>query len=261
VTGIDRVVGAIRALLEKEGIADNTIIIFSSDHGKMHGEFGLGGKALNYEACLRVPMIVYDPRLPDTLAGRRSMALVESVDVAPTLLDYAGIDRRASMQGLSLRPLIEGDRTTIRDASFAENLWSTVFGNPRIESVRTSEWKYIRYFENDRGRFADLPWETRYEVTPDQLKDYASWLTASIRGEQPVHEELFHLASDPGETTNLADRPAQAEILAEMRSRCQELVTMAKGDVDAPPATLVVPGIKDKATRKIPDRISLPTND
>lgn len=261
VTGIDRVVGAIRAILEKEGIAENTIIIFSSDHGKMHGEFGLGGKALNYEACLRVPMIVYDPRLPESVRGRRSTALVESVDIAPTLLDYAAVERPATMQGLSLRPLIEGSSEKLRDYSFAENLWSTIFGNPRIESVKSAEWKYIRYFENDRARFADLPWEDRYKVSPNQLAEYESWLTASIQGEQPVYEELFHLASDPGETTNLADRSVYAEVLDEMRSRCQELVTMAKGDADTPPASIVVAGIKDSATKKEPEKISIPTND
>ena len=141
ITGIDQFVGALRATLKRLGVADNTVIVFTSDHGIMRGEFGLGGKALNYEPCLKVPLIILDPRVPAVQRGRRSMALTESVDIAPTLLDYAGINAPDTMQGLSLRPLIDGRAAHLRDASFAENLWSTYFGNPRIESVRTQEWK------------------------------------------------------------------------------------------------------------------------
>ncbi|MEJ6604308.1 MAG: sulfatase-like hydrolase/transferase, partial [Opitutaceae bacterium] len=238
ITGIDQFVGAIRDTLVKLGVAENTIIIFTSDHGIMHGEFGLGGKALNYETCLKVPLIIYDPRVPATERGRRSVALTESVDIAPTLLDYAGADAPATMQGLSLRPLVDGRATDLRDSSFAENLWSTYFGNPRIESVRTKAWKYIRYFKNDRTQFASVTKKTQYTVTPTQADHYAQWLTASIKGEQPVYEELFHLASDPKETTNLAGRPAYTAKLAELRAECQRLVTMAKGDVNAAPATV-----------------------
>ncbi|MBT5901514.1 MAG: sulfatase-like hydrolase/transferase [Opitutaceae bacterium] len=250
ITGIDQFVGAIRDTLVKLGVADNTIIVFTSDHGIMHGEFGLGGKALNYETCLKVPLIIYDPRDPAAARGRRSMALTESVDIAPTLLDYAGVNAPDTMQGLSLRPLVDGRADDLRTSSFAENLWSTYFGNPRIESVRTKEWKYIRYFKNDRTQFANVTKETQYVVTASQADHYAKWLTASIKGEQPVYEELFHLASDPKETTNLASRPAYAAKLAELRSECQRLVIFAKGDINTPPATVLVPGIKEGTTKK-----------
>lgn len=240
ITGIDHVVGAVRAALARIGAAKNTIIVFSSDHGIMHGEFGLGGKALNYEECLRIPMIVMDPRLPLNHHGRRSMALAESIDIAPTLLDYAGIVVPSAMQGLSLRPLVEGTQEKLRDSSFAENLWSTFFGNPRIESVRTSEWKYIRYFRNDRTLYAGMTEKNAYAARPEFTAAYAGWLTASIKGEQPVYEELYHLASDPHEITNLAASPLYADVLMRLRRECQRLVTAAKGDVNAPPATLAV---------------------
>lgn len=249
ITGVDRFVGALRATLASEGLAENTIIVFTSDHGIMNGEWGLGGKALNYEACLRVPLIIYDPRQPEDRRGRRSMALAESVDIAPTLLDYAGIDIPDTMQGRSLRPVVEGLVEDIREASFAENLWSTYFGNPPIESVRTHEWKYIRYFKNDRSLFANVDPKNPYPVLPEQVEAYARWLTASIRGEQPVYEELFHLPSDPQENVNLAGRPAYQAVLERMRAECQRLVTLAKGDLDTPPATIVVPGIREGTTR------------
>ncbi|MDI1335846.1 MAG: sulfatase-like hydrolase/transferase [Lacunisphaera sp.] len=250
ITGIDRVVGAVRDALAHIGAAENTIIVFASDHGIMHGEFGLGGKALNYEVCLRVPLIVFDPRLPAAQRGRRTMALVESVDVAPTLLDYAGVTPPSAMQGLSLRPLMEGQAEKLRDSSFAENLWSNYFGNPRIESVRTREWKYIRYFKNDRTLYANVEKKTATGVTPEQVAAYAGWLTSSIRGEQPVYEELFHLTSDPQETANLVGRPLYADVLIRMRAECQRLVTAAKGDPDTPAATIIVPSIREGTRKK-----------
>ncbi|MEQ8211359.1 MAG: sulfatase-like hydrolase/transferase [Lacipirellulaceae bacterium] len=250
ITGIDRMIGRIRESLQQEGLAEDTVIVFSSDHGIMAGEFGLGGKALNYEPCLRVPMIVMDPRVDESKQGLRTTALVESVDIAPTLLDLAGVDIPDGMQGKSLRGLVEGAVEKVRDSSFAENLWSTYFGNPRIESVRTAQWKYIRYFKNDRAQFSSVTKKTLYQVTPSQIESYADWLTSSIRGEQPVYEELFHLASDPSESNNLASRVTYAEVLEEMRSECQRLVTFAKGDVDAPPASIVVEGIREGRSKK-----------
>lgn len=244
ITGIDRMIGEIRDLLQQQGIAEKTVIVFASDHGIMNGEFGLGGKALNYETCLRVPMIVMDPRVPETARGQRSLALAQSIDIGPTLLDLAGAPKPASMQGKSLKPIVDGQTDNLRRYSFAENLWSTYFGNPRIESVRDQKWKYIRYFANDRERFSDVTKKNQYTVSERQADDYAESLTASIRGEQPVYEELFFLASDPGETTNLANRPAYAKELTRLREACQQLVTEAKGDVNEPPAVNRLPDLR-----------------
>lgn len=239
VTGIDGVVGAVRERLAQLGLDRNTVIVFASDHGIMAGEFGLGGKALNYEPCVRIPMIVMDPRLAASRRGQRQPQLVQSIDVAPTLLDIAGIAPPGGMQGRSMTPLLRGVRTPWREYAFAENLWSTVFGNPRIESVRSADWKYIRYFATERSLFG-AGGESResYGVTPEQARAYRNWLTASVRGLKPDYEELFHLAADPNETTNLAGQPKHAEMLAGLRNQCDRLAREAKGDLDAPPLTL-----------------------
>lgn len=239
ITGVDRMVGALRAELTKLGLADNTIIVFSSDHGITHGEFGLGGKALNYDTCLRVPLIIMDPRVPAAARGRRSPALAQSVDIAPTLLDFAGLRIPAAMQGESLRAAVEGRAFTGRTHAFAENLWSTYSGNPRCESARTAEWKYIRYFATDRGLFGAVAGEAEGGAVSESTADaYHRWLTASIRGEKPVYEELFHLTTDPDEAVNLAMDPRHAATLADLRAQCQRLVTAAKGSVDQAPATV-----------------------
>jgi arylsulfatase A-like enzyme len=239
ITGIDRFVGAVRHRLREIGAADNTIIFFASDHGITHGEFGLGGKALNYDTCLRVPMLVLDPRVAGKAKGQRSAALVQSVDFAPTMLDYAGIQIPATMQGKSFRAAVDGREFTGRRYAFAENLWSTFFGNPRIESARSAEWKYIRYFATDRTLFGASGGEAEGGAISDPIAAaYEKWRSASIRGEKPIYEELYRLSEDPHETKNLARDPAHATTLAELRQACQRLVTEAKGDVNARPATV-----------------------
>ena len=247
ITGIDRLVGAVRTQLAKIGCADNTVIFFASDHGITHGEFGLGGKALNYDVCLRVPMVVMDPRTPAAARGRRSPALIQSIDFAPTMLDLAGVPVPATMQGQSFRAALEGRPFAGRSHAFAENLWSTYFGNPRCESVRTAEWKYIRYFANDRTLFAGGAGDGGEggNVSDPIAAAYNSWLTASVRGEKPVYEELFHLSVDPDEITNLAGDAKFASVLQELRARCQSLVTQARGNVDEPPSTVRVRGMRD----------------
>lgn len=241
VTGIDRLVGSLRARLDELGLAENTVIVLASDHGIMAGEFGLGGKALNYEVCLRIPLIVHDPRVPESARGQRRDELVLGLDVPSTLLGLAGVPAPDTFQGRDLSPLVRGespasdDSDTWRDAVFAENLWSTYFGNPRIESVRTAaDWKYLRYFANDHTVFEGQDSRARYGVTAKTAALYAHWLDASIEGEKPVHEELFHLAADPHEAHNLADDPDQGERLDTMRALADRLVREARGGEGRP---------------------------
>lgn len=251
ISGIDRLVGAVRAQLARLGCADRTIIVFASDHGITHGEFGLGGKALNYDTCLRVPVIAYDPRTADRLKLHRSPALVQSIDLAPTLLDWAGVPPPATMQGESFRAALEGRAFSGRPQAFSENLWCTRSGNPRGESVRTRDWKYIRYFANDRSLFSSSTGEGEGGPVSDELAaTYARWLTASIRGERPVYEELYDLRSDPDEAVNLATDLRHAGVLAEMRAHCQRLVAAAKGDPGTPPSTLRVRGAREARGQK-----------
>ena len=231
VTGIDKHVGNLRRKLKALGLSENTIIIYASDHGIMQGEFGLGGKALNYEKCLRVPMIAYDPRATVSSSKKRRKELVQSIDIAPTLLDIAGVPVPHTMQGDSMLPLVQGKQARWRRYAFAENLWSTRFGNPRVESVRSQRWKYIRYFENDQSIYErDLSdWVEMYKVTNPEAQRYKQWLDASIKGEAPVYEELYDLQNDPDETVNLADNSKYRKMLNRMRKACQDQLTRARG--------------------------------
>lgn len=245
ITGIDQMIGQLRQKLEELGIADNTVILFSSDHGIMEGEFGLGGKALNYEACLKVPMIVFDPRINDDLRTSESDALLESVDFAPSILDFAGIKKPDTMQGESFVSLLQWQANPSkpwRQISYAENLWTNYFGNPIIETVRTKRWKYNRYYANNRETFSNVTKKNLYDVQPNHAEAYRVNLTASIKGKQPDFIELFDLKNDPDETTNLASSAQHKETLAILDSECDRLVFAAKDGVNSEPLTVTLEG-------------------
>jgi arylsulfatase A-like enzyme len=184
VTGLDREVGRLLDKLDQTGLASNTIVIFTSDNGFFLGERGLSDKFLMYEESIRVPLIIYDPRQPARRQGRQVSSMALNIDLAPTMLDYAGIAAPAAVQGASLRPLIGGKNTPWRDEWFYEHHFNFGGKIPESEGVRTSRWKYIRY-----------------------------------PAVSPVVEELYDLRSDPFEQNNLASLPAQAKRLATLRGR------------------------------------------
>lgn len=192
IAGVDDGVGRLLDALERRGLLSRTVILFSSDNGLLFGEHGLSGKWLPYEESMRIPLIVYDPRLPEERTGAVLQQLVLNIDVAPTILDLAGTETPRSMQGASLRPLLLGRGTPWRDEWFYEYRHA----NPRIpasEAVRTERWKLVRYL---------LP-------------------------ESP-YEQLFDLREDPFELENLASGSEQTRKLTEMRARLERLAAAAR---------------------------------
>ena len=232
ITGMDRMLGHLREELEKLGLADNTIIVFSTDHGIHHGEHGLGGKCFLYEEDTRIPLVVLDPRLPAESRGQTRDEFVVVPDLAPTVMDLCGLDAPATMQGTSLRPLLEGESPEWRQDFFTEQLMD-IQNYPRSESVRSADWKYIRYFRRTED---PAQADKRFRGT---LDNYIECLTSSLHGEEPAYEELFNLKDDPMETQNLAPDSACGTRLDTMRQRLLTLARKARGD-DSPPLTLPV---------------------
>lgn len=184
IAGIDLEIAKIRAALEAKGIADNTVIMLMGDNGYFIGERQLAGKWLMYDNCLRVPMIIYDPRVKNH-QNNAEMAL--NIDIPATILDLAGVAKPASWQGKSLLPIVEGKTKSLnRDTILVEHLWD-FDPIPPSEAVRTNEWKYMRYI-NDK----------------------------SI-------EELYNIANDPMEINNLALQRDQQNRLMEFREKCNQL--------------------------------------
>jgi len=192
ISEIDSEIGALRLLLEEKGIAGNTIIIFMGDNGYYLGERQLAGKWLMHENSLRVPLIVYDPRVKK---HREISDMVLNIDIAATILDIGGADRQHAYQGTSLLPYLENRKPElIRKEILVEHLWELA-EIPSSEGIRTEKWKYFRY------RFID------------------------------AHEELYDLIKDPMETVNLANDPEYSKTLHKLRSKCNseiEKYTRAK---------------------------------
>jgi arylsulfatase A-like enzyme len=236
ITGVDRMLGKLRKKLKKLKLHKNTIIIFTSDHGLFMGEHGLGGKALCYEKTTHVPMILFNP---NQKKGKCSDALVQTIDIAPTILSLAGVHKPSTMQGKDISPFIKGKQPKVRDYLFTENLWSTTFGNPRCEAVQTKEWKYIRYYENDNFSALEKVKLAKeygisqrvmlYEVHPSQFAIYRSFVEGPIQGEAPVYEELYHLKKDPNETHNVIDKKENSSILNELRVAWKTEIKKARG--------------------------------
>ena len=140
---VDESTGAILAALEQHGILDNTVVIFTSDHGYFYGEHSLGAeRRLGYEESIRIPLLVRYPRR--FRAGSRPANFVLSIDAAATALELAQVAPPRPFHG---RPLTSKPH---RDAVLVEYFSDTVF--PQIRrmgyyAVRTARWKYIHYRE------------------------------------------------------------------------------------------------------------------
>lgn len=194
ISGVDAGIGRILEALEAEGLADNTVIILMGDNGYFLGERGYAGKWLPYDLSIRVPLIVFDPRQPARLQGSIPEQPVLNIDIAPTLLDLAGVAIPTEMQGRSLVRILNGTPPADwRSDFFVEHL----FDHPQIpkhEGVRGERYKYARYFE-----------------------------------QTPVYEELYDLWEDPMETVNLATNTAYTALLTELRARTDTLQTAYGG--------------------------------
>ena len=238
-TGIDGLIGDLRQKLKDMKLDENTVIIFSSDHGLFSGQQGLGGKALCYEVVTHVPLIVYNPLLPENKRSGKSGELVQSVDLAPTMLNLAGIKAPESYQGFNIIGLLSGKKKKLRDFVFTENLWSTHFGNPRIEAVQDKEWKYIRYYKNENVSALDKITAAKqsgkpidkslYAVDDNDALIYRNYVEAPFLGEKPVYEELYNLKSDPDEMINYASNQKYLKSLIKMRKVCDKMVKVARG--------------------------------
>ena len=201
VHGIDIAVGELRESLDRRGLTDSTIIVFSSDHGLLMGEYAMGGKSLLYDLVTRVPLIVYDPRAPVRERGSTIDELVLSIDVPATIVSYGGLEVPTSMQGSDLRPLMADPTSAWRDEIFLESLFLLRTG-PFIEAVRTKEWKYVRFFKSDSSEYGE-----------DDV---------DFRRREPDFEQLFDLFNDPGEERNLISDEAHEARVEDFRDRCRE---------------------------------------
>ena len=187
---VDESLGAIMRAIDAQGELDNTIIVFTSDHGYWYGEHGLDEeRRLAYEEGLRIPLFIRYPAR--VAAGLRPGQMALSIDMAPTLLELAGETPPGNLHGRSLVPILDGGNPEWRSSFLVEYYSDTVF--ERIfemgyKAVRTDRYKYIRY-EDLEGM-----------------------------------DELYDLDADPYELRNVIGDPRYASVLAEMQGELNRLL-------------------------------------
>ncbi|MCD6585084.1 MAG: sulfatase-like hydrolase/transferase, partial [Desulfobacteraceae bacterium] len=188
ISGVDNVIGRIRKELDRLRLSDNTVIIYMGDNGYYMGDRGFAGKWSHYEQSLRVPLIIYDPRLPQKRRGVVKGEMTLNIDVPATMLELAGVEIPPHYQGCSFFPLLQGKSVPgWRHDFFCEHLMNHR-DIPKWEGVRGERYVYAKYFE-----------------------------------QKPVFEFLHDLETDPDQLVNLVSNPEQKGILARMRKRCDEL--------------------------------------
>jgi len=187
---IEEGVGNILKALKETGQLDNTILVLAGDNGYFYGEHGLSvERRLAYEESIRMPLLVRYHKLIKPGTARNEFAL--NIDLAPTLLELAGVAAPGTMQGRSLVPLLSGKRTAWRNSFLIEYYSDRVF--PRMaqmgyKAVRNGRWKYIHYLE--------------------------------LEG----MDELYDLKTDPYEMKNLIHQPGAEKALAEMKQEMERLL-------------------------------------
>ncbi len=190
VYGIDRAVGMIMKALEENGVAENTVVIYTSDNGFLCGAHGYGSKVLPYEESVRVPMIIHDPRHASAGRKLRSPALTGNIDIAPTILAFAGLRSPADVQGQSLLPLLDNPGGEIHQQLSLMNCWGPMAA--QSFAVVTTKWKYVYWYYGG--------------------------------GEMIPTEELFNMQKDKLELSNAAKDSAQGLALKNMRRRYDRAV-------------------------------------
>ncbi|MDP5080896.1 MAG: sulfatase, partial [Opitutales bacterium] len=182
---VDVALGMIREELEAQGVADNTVVIYTSDNGFLCGAHGYGSKVLPLEESARAPLMIYDPRSPSAGKKERSPVLTGNIDFAPTILELAGLPIPGNVDGVSLVPLLKDPAQDLRE----QLAFINVFGPDATKSltVVTKDVKYTYW------------WYGNDEMEPT--------------------EELFHIGKDPLEMTNLATNPEAASLLNVMRKK------------------------------------------
>ena len=212
ITLVDRMVGKITSALERAGVADNTVVVFTSEHGDMMGDHGMLEKRSFYEEASRVPLLMRVPWL--SRESTRVSGSVGHIDLVPTLLDLSGHDVPSNLQGNSLRPVMEGS------SDLSDN---DVF----IQWNGTSREIVDRFLGSaEINRMLALPW--RSVVTPDR------WKLNLCAGDRC---ELYDLNSDPYERNNLFDDPAQRDRIRDMAARIR-IWQGETGDTAPLPATI-----------------------
>lgn len=236
VARLDAAVGQILAALDRAGLAERTLVLYTTDHGIAFP----GAKATLFEPGIEIALIA---RGPGGFGGGQVIeAMVTIMDLFPTLLGLAGVLPPADIDGRDLGPLVRGEVTCLRQRVFLELTYHAAYDPMR--GVRTPRYKYIRSFE-------PRPWWFPPNIDggprmQGYTKDWFRQHRPEVFERPRPPELLFDLTADPLEQHNLADDPAMAGVLATLRQEVAEWMArtddpLSRGPVPPPPGARVTP--------------------
>ncbi len=204
---VDESIGTVLDYLKANGLENNTMVIYMGDNGFSWGEHGLIDKRHFYEESVKVPFLVYAPWL--FKGGQKIDRMVQNIDVAPTVLEMAGLTKPSYMPGKSFVQLLKGDTTQWRNKIFYEYYWEYDFPmTPSVYGVRTDKYKYIRYMgiwdqnelydiENDPNEIHNLIEDPKYANLVKQMAgDLFDWLESSKGMQMPIKRTIKHPFGD-----------------------------------------------------------------
>lgn len=194
VKSVDDNIGRVLDFLRESGLDKNTIVIYTSDEGFYLGEHGLYDKRFMYEESFRTPLIIHAPQTKKK--GIQNADLVMNLDFAPTILDFAGIKVPEDMQGVSMKPLIMGEKDQNWRKEIYYHYYEKSFGMSRHYGIRTDQYKLIHFYD---------PLDT--------------W-------------ELYDLKADPHEMKNLIAAKYMQPVLEDLRVKLKNLQEKFKDNMD-----------------------------
>ena len=189
---LDEGIGSVLKTLEETGLDKSTVVFYMGDNGFSLGEHGLIDKRQMYEESMHVPLLAYAPGF--IKPGMKVSELVQNIDIAPTILELAGIKTPEHMDGKSFTPLLKGEKIEWRDEVFYEYFWERPFPHtPTVFGVRTNKYKYMTY--------------------------HGIWDI----------DELYDIENDPEEKYNLIKKPEHKDLIKELNKKIYDWLEQTDG--------------------------------
>ena len=217
ITQIDDHLGDLFNFLEKEGKKDETMIVFTSDHGDYLGDHWMGEKELFHDVSVKIPLIIFDPRKEaDQSRGAECNELVESIDLLPTFIEANDLKvPNSRLEGKSLMPIINNNQTKpLRDHVFSEFDYGIYpvreklkvdINDAKIFMIRDKNWKFVYYkgfdsqlfdLQNDPEEFFDLGKSQKHKSIIEDMKEKLFQRLINRRNRISISDEAYSIMRD-----------------------------------------------------------------
>jgi len=204
---VDKTIGKILNYLEDIGLRENTLFIYTTDHGIPYPR----AKCTLYDPGLKILLLIHYPNSELFSGGKVVNSMLSNLDLLPTIIDFIGGNIPENVEGKSFIPILKKECEEIREEIYAEKTYHEIY-DP-IRGIRTKQFKYIKNFQE---------LDTLYQIPGDILMDPAGKAMEERYQEPRPMEELYNLENDPNEMNNLIDNPKYNEILFDLTTRLSD---------------------------------------